>query len=102
MKLSSQEILHRLGKGESIVAVCEAAGLSRPSFDAWWREECRRRVPGSNGTRTVSGLERKVRIERDRSGIPHIHADSERDLFFGFGYAVAQDRLFQLDHLRRK
>ena len=35
-------------------------------------------------------------------GIPSIHADNDDDLFFGFGYAMAQDRLFQLDYLRRK
>ena len=38
----------------------------------------------------------------DRYGVPHVHADSDADLFFGFGYATAQDRLFQLDYLRRK
>ena len=35
-------------------------------------------------------------------GIPHIHADTDSDLFFGFGYAMASDRLFQMDYLRRK
>ena len=27
---------------------------------------------------------------------------SDEDLFFAFGFAMAQDRLFQLDYLRRK
>ena len=44
----------------------------------------------------------EVSIERDRWGIPHIYADHDTDLFFAFGYAMAQDRLFQLDYLRRK
>jgi penicillin amidase len=43
-----------------------------------------------------------VRICRDGHGIPHVEAMSDADLFFGFGYATAQDRLFQLDFLRRK
>jgi len=43
-----------------------------------------------------------VRIERDRWGIPHVFAANDSDLFFGFGYATAQDRLFQLDYLCRK
>src|SRR5262249_50101993 len=43
-----------------------------------------------------------VQIDRDSRGIPHIHAGSDADLFFGFGYAMAADRLFQMDYLRRK
>ena len=43
-----------------------------------------------------------MRIERDNHGIPHIFADSDRDLFVGFGFALAQDRWFQLDYLRRR
>ena len=31
-----------------------------------------------------------------------MYADDDTDLFFGFGLATAQDRLFQLDYLRRK
>ena len=52
--------------------------------------------------KTLAGLQGPVRIVRDRWGIPHVDADNDRDLFFGFGYATAQDRLFQLDYLRRK
>ena len=102
MKRSSPEWLRQLGRGVSIAQVCASAGMSRGDFDAWWSAECQRRVPGSQGTRVLAGLQSKVRIERDAWGIPHIHADAERDLFFGFGFAVAQDRLFQLDYLRRK
>ena len=45
---------------------------------------------------------RDVSDRRDALGIPHIYAGSDADLFFGFGFAMAQDRLFQLDYLRRK
>lgn len=102
MKLTSAEMLRRLGNGESIAKVCEIAGMSRPEFDSWWRAECERRVPGARGSRRVSGPQKAIRIERDERGIPHVHAENDRDVFFGFGYAVAQDRLFQLDWLRRK
>ena len=40
-------------------------------------------------------------IFRDERGIPHIEAESFADLFFAHGYAQAQDRLWQLDYLRR-
>ena len=36
-----------------------------------------------------------VRIYRDDFGVPSIYADNGRDVWFGAGYAVAQDRLFQ-------
>ena len=102
MKLTSKEMLVRLGNGETIAKVCEAAGIARPEFDAWWRTECQRRVPGSAGTRKHGSLQKSVRIERDSRGVAHVHAENDRDVFFGFGYATAQDRLFQLDYLRRK
>lgn len=43
----------------------------------------------------------KVTIKRDRYGVPHIYADSAKSLFYGYGYAVAEDRLFQMDMARR-
>ena len=40
-------------------------------------------------------------IERDDFGIPHIFAPTDRSLFVAYGYAVAQDRLWQLELNRR-
>jgi penicillin amidase len=101
MNISDKEILRRLGAGEPIQSVCAAAGISRSDFDAWWKAQTVARVPIVDGCRRAQ-VARPVRIERDTHGIPHIFADSDSDLFFGFGYAMAQDRLFQLDFLRRK
>lgn len=101
MQLSSKEILKRLGSGESIEQLCDSSGLSRSAFDAWWQAASQSRVAPMNGTHRA-GVKRPVRIERDACGIPHIFADNDEDLFFGFGYAQAQDRLFQLDYLRRR
>lgn len=102
MKLTAPEILRRLGEGASIANVCEMTGMTRAQFDAWWKSECARRVPAMTGTRAFAAIAKPVRITRDQWGIAHVKADNDRDLFFGFGYAVAQDRLFQLDFLRRK
>src|SRR5262249_7153328 len=101
MSLSSTQILARLGAGESIATVCQAAGIAREEFDAWWRKETAARVPAISGTRTAA-VRGAVRIVPDHRGIPHVLADRDEDLFFGFGYATAQDRLFQLDYLRRR
>jgi len=51
---------------------------------------------------TVTGLRAPVEIIRDRSGIPHIYAGNEHDLFFAQGYNAARDRLFQLEIWRRQ
>jgi penicillin amidase len=42
-----------------------------------------------------------VEIFRDEFGVPHIFAETDRGLFVGFGYAVAEDRLWQLEVNRR-
>ncbi|MEJ0019021.1 MAG: penicillin acylase family protein [Acetobacteraceae bacterium] len=52
--------------------------------------------------RITGAVGRRVEILRDRTGIPHIYADATPDLFFGLGVASAQDRLWQMDRLRRR
>ena len=42
-----------------------------------------------------------VKVHRDSYGVPHIYSDSIEGLYYGFGYSVAQDRLFQLEMLKR-
>ncbi len=101
MSKQTNELLARLGAGASIASVCESAGMSRSEFDEWWKEESLRRVPDPGGTVRV-GVSGDARITRNGWGVPRISASNDADLFFGFGYAMAQDRLFQLDYLRRK
>ena len=100
VKLSSKAMLARLGRGDSIASVAAAAGLERREFDAWWGRETAARVPAVRGTHRVPDVH--AEIHRDAWGIPHVQAPTDRELFFAFGYAMAQDRLFQLDYLRRK
>jgi len=49
----------------------------------------------------LAGLEAPARVVRDSNGIPHIKAANDHDLFFMQGRIHAQDRLFQMDLLRR-
>ena len=42
-----------------------------------------------------------VTILRDEWGIPQVYADDVYGLYAGFGYAVAEDRLFQMEMARR-
>lgn len=53
-------------------------------------------------TLKVKGLEKEVEIIVDEWGIPHIYAQTEKDLFFAQGYYAAKDRLFQFELWRRQ
>jgi penicillin G amidase len=53
-------------------------------------------------TLRAAGLRQPVEILRDNSGISHIYAKNEHDLFFAQGYSAARDRLFQLEIWRRQ
>src|SRR5258708_476191 len=50
----------------------------------------------------IEGLSQPLQLWRDAWGIPHIKANNEQDVFIGLGYAHAQDRLWQMDLLRRR
>jgi penicillin G amidase len=100
MNLSDKDLLQPLGAGAPIATVCKAAGCTRAEFDRWWQETIDRRVPRDG--QIHAPVASAVQVERDEWGIPHIYADNDMDLFVAFGYAMAEDRLFQMDYLRRK
>ena len=50
----------------------------------------------------VSGLTAPIEIIDDPYGVPHIRAASIPDAYFGQGYVVARDRLFQIDFSHRR
>jgi len=58
-------------------------------------------LPDYNGELTISGLKDNVEIIRDSYGMPHIYAQTDQDAYFALGYCMAQDRLFQMDMVRR-
>src|SRR4051812_48075599 len=76
----------------AVVAVAGAAII-------WWFVY--RPLPQLDGTIGVTGLQKDVTVERDRWGVPHIRAASVEDLAEAQGYIMAQDRLWQMDLLRR-
>jgi penicillin amidase len=57
----------------------------------------RRSFPKEEGSIPIPGLSSKVEIIRDSMGVPHIYAETERDLFMAQGFIHAQDRFFQMD-----
>ncbi len=61
----------------------------------------KRGLPDYNAEIMSDGVTETVEIIRDQYGIPHIYAKNEQDLYFVTGYLTAQDRLWQMDLLRR-
>ena len=43
----------------------------------------------------------EVTLKRDQYGMANVYAETVRDLYYGYGYAVAQDRLYSMDMARR-
>jgi penicillin amidase len=68
----------------------------------WWLYWIARSpLPQLDGSVAVPGISSKVRVVRDEHGAPTIEAATLEDLFFAQGYVTAQDRLWQMDVMRR-
>jgi penicillin amidase len=67
----------------------------------WFYSVARSALPQLDGRLRVVGLSAQVKVVRDAHGAPTIDAASLYDLFFAQGYVTAQDRLFQMDGMRR-
>ena len=76
------------------IALVLAAALAL----AWWF--CLRPLPLRSGAITTA-VAAPVRVDFDARGVPHIRAASLEDALFVQGYVTAQDRLWQMDGLRR-
>ncbi len=59
-----------------------------------------RPLPQTSGEVTA-GVTRPVSIRRDSQGVPHIRAATIEEALFAQGYVTAQDRLWQMDAIRR-
>jgi penicillin amidase len=68
---------------------------------AWLYAVARSALPQLDGSAKVAGLSSRVTVSRDGHGVPTIDAVTLEDLFFAQGYVTAQDRLWQMDVLRR-
>ena len=53
------------------------------------------------GCATTGGSTGTATIKRDSYGVPHVYANDVRGLFYGYGYVVAEDRLFQMEMAKR-
>jgi penicillin amidase len=86
-----RRILYGLGALVALIIVVGAGGY------LWlWTS-----LPQTTGTIAVPGLGGEVAIMRDRDGVVTIRTGSEADAFYALGFAHAQDRLFQMEMMRR-
>jgi len=81
-----------------VLSVILLAGLG---IGAWFYSMARSALPQLDGRLRVVGLSAPVTVIRDTHGAPTIEAANFNDLFFAQGYVTAQDRLFQMDGIRR-
>src|SRR6056297_3451832 len=65
------------------------------------RYSSRKALPDYNKDLYLPFLTDTVNVFRDSTGMPHIYANNEADLYRAAGYLSAQDRIWQMDVLRR-
>jgi len=58
-------------------------------------------LPDYDRTVRVTGISAEVEIVRDNANVPHIFGQSDADVYYGLGFAHAQDRLWQMTMMRR-
>ncbi|KAB5618124.1 penicillin acylase family protein [Pseudomonas putida] len=59
------------------------------------------KLPQREGEVAITGLSAPVSVRYDERGVPHLQAQNEPDLYRALGYVHAQDRLFQMELVRR-
>ncbi len=76
------------------ILIAVLAGVALVWWYAW------RPLPKTSGI-IATGVGARARVDRDALGVPHISAASIEDALFVQGYVTAQDRMWQMDALRR-
>lgn len=81
-----------------VANVAIAIALAALLGASWWVFV--RALPQTSGV-IRAGVSAPVTVERDSLGEPHISAQNDSDAWFVQGYTVAEDRMWQMDMLRR-
>ncbi len=80
----------------AVLLVASGAGA------AWLWLRLRASLPLLDGEAPVAGLSAAVAVERDALGVPTLRGRTRADVARATGFVHAQDRLFQMDLLRRR
>ena len=76
-------------------------GILIIGFISYTQYLARKSLPNYDDHVKLYGLRDKVVIYRDNFAIPHVYAKYDTDLYRAVGYCLAQDRLWQMDLLKR-
>ncbi len=57
--------------------------------------------PDYSGNISIKGLNNEVEVIFDEFGVPYIYAENAHDAYMALGYVHAQERLFQMEMIRR-
>ena len=74
---------------------------SYAGFVIWMHRTMQATLPVVDGELHLSGLSAPVTVRRGEHGVPQIEAASMDDLLIAQGYVTAQERMWQMDMLRR-
>jgi penicillin G amidase len=91
----SKVLRHRVLKYINLGIAVALLLLAAAAYWYAWRP-----LPMTSGT-VEAPVVAKATVSRDALGVPHIVAGAEPDALFIQGFVTAQDRLFQMDALRR-
>lgn len=91
--------MKRLGRVLRIFLGILILPASLATLSGWWL--LHHSLPAFDGEISFPELHHEVLVDRNSWGIPHIRAESLEDLVTAQGYVMAQDRLWQMDVLRR-
>ncbi len=81
-----------------VTATVTAALLAVGGAVTW---HVRSKLPVRQGSMSLKQLQAPVTVAYDERGVPHIQATNESDMYRALGYVHAQDRLFQMEMVRR-
>jgi penicillin amidase len=91
--------MKRIAKVLSILLiVLLTAVLVALGAGAW---HARGKLPQRSGTLALRDLQAPVQVHWDERGVPHLQAQNQADLYRALGFVHAQDRLFQMEMVRR-
>src|SRR6266508_4075164 len=82
-------------------SACCAPSIGMSEWAESLRAAAEAALPPVEGRLQVAGLHGPVEVIRDRWGVPHIYAEDEHDLFFGQGFVVSSERMFQMEFMAR-
>jgi penicillin amidase len=91
--------MKRTFKVLSILLILLLTALAIALAAGFWH--ARSKLPQRSGALPLNDLQAPVLVQWDERGVPHLQAQNQTDLYRALGFLHAQDRLFQMEMVRR-